>query len=155
MLYLKFTHLVSFSFRWSLTLVGWIEEICICSIDIYSYMCGLLMISDCLINWCSKVHTFWTHDDVIKHFPRYWPFVRGIHRSPVNSTQKGQCHGALTFSFICTWINGCVNNRETGDLRRHRSHYGVTVTNGIVFTQKPTLSRYKIYNSNLLNFEKI
>ena len=24
-----------------------------------------------------------THDDVIKwkHFPRYWPFVRGIHRS--------------------------------------------------------------------------
>ena len=25
-----------------------------------------------------------THDDVIqwKHFPRYWPFVRGIHRSP-------------------------------------------------------------------------
>ena len=28
-----------------------------------------------------------SHDDVIKwkHFPRYWPFVRGIHRSPVNS----------------------------------------------------------------------
>ena len=27
------------------------------------------------------------HDAVIKwkHFPRYWPFVRGIHRSPVNS----------------------------------------------------------------------
>ena len=31
------------------------------------------------------------HDDVIKwkHFPRYWPFVRGIHRSPVNSPYKG------------------------------------------------------------------
>ena len=30
------------------------------------------------------------HDDVIKwnHFPRYWPFVRGIHRSPVNSPHK-------------------------------------------------------------------
>ena len=27
------------------------------------------------------------HDDVIKwkHFPHYWPFVQGIHRSPVNS----------------------------------------------------------------------
>ena len=27
------------------------------------------------------------HDDVIKwkQFPRYWPFVRGIHRAPVNS----------------------------------------------------------------------
>ena len=32
------------------------------------------------------------HDDVIKwkHLPRYWPFVRGIHRSPVNSSHKGQ-----------------------------------------------------------------
>ena len=31
-----------------------------------------------------------THDDVIKwkHFPRYWPFVRGIHRSLVNSPHK-------------------------------------------------------------------
>ena len=30
------------------------------------------------------------HDDVIKwkHFPRYWPFMRGIHRSPVNSRTK-------------------------------------------------------------------
>ena len=35
---------------------------------------------------------FSNHDDVIKwkHFPRYWPFVRGIHRSPVNSPHKGQ-----------------------------------------------------------------
>ena len=32
------------------------------------------------------------HDDVIKwkHFPRYWSFVPGIHRSPVNSPHKGQ-----------------------------------------------------------------
>ena len=30
------------------------------------------------------------HDDVIKwkHFPRYWPFVRGIHWFPVNSPHK-------------------------------------------------------------------
>ena len=49
-----------------------------------------------------------THDDVIKwkHFPRYWPFVRGIHRSPVNSPHKGQWRGALMFSLICVWING-------------------------------------------------
>ena len=39
------------------------------------------------------------HDDVIKwkHFPRYWPFARGIHRSPVNSPHKGQWRGALVF----------------------------------------------------------
>ena len=70
-----------------------------------------------------------SHDDVIKwkHFPRYWPFVRGIHRSPVNSPHKGQWHGALMFSLICAWINGWVNNRWAGDLRRHRAHYDVTV----------------------------
>ena len=36
------------------------------------------------------------HEDVIKwkYFPRYWPFVRGIHRSPVNSPHKDQWRGA-------------------------------------------------------------
>ena len=43
------------------------------------------------------------HGDVIKwkHFPRYWPFVRGIHRSPVNSQHKGQWRGGLMFPLIC------------------------------------------------------
>ena len=31
------------------------------------------------------------------------------------------------FSLICVWINGWVNNREAGDLRRRRAHYDVTV----------------------------
>ena len=70
-----------------------------------------------------------SHDDVIKwkHFPRNWPFVRGIHRPPVKSPHKGQWHRALMFSLICTRINGWVNNGEAGDLRRHRAHYDVTV----------------------------
>ena len=70
-----------------------------------------------------------SHDDVIKwkHFLRYWPFVRGIHRSPVNSLAKGQWRGALMFSLICVWINDWVNNREDGDLRRYRAHCDVTV----------------------------
>ena len=72
------------------------------------------------------------HDDVIKwkHFPRYWPFVRGIHRSPVNSPHKGQWRGALVFSLIYTWTNGWVNNRDAGDLRRHWAHYDVTLMKG-------------------------
>ena len=71
---------------------------------------------------------FMHHDDVIKwkHFPRHWPFVRGIHWSPVNSPHKGQWRGAFMF-FICAWINGWVNNREAGDLRRHLAHDDVTV----------------------------
>ena len=84
--------------------------------------------------WCGKcfhLMTSWyfVHDDVIKwkHFPRNWPLVRGIHRSPVNSQHKGQWRGALKFSLICVWINDWVNNREGGDLRRYRAHYDVIV----------------------------
>ena len=53
--------------------------------------------------------TLWRH--------YYWSFVH-----------KGQRRGALMFSLICAWINGWVNNREAGDLRRHRAHYDVIVT---------------------------
>ena len=69
------------------------------------------------------------HDDVIKwkHFPRNWPFVRGIRRSPVNFPHKGQWCVALMVSLICAWIKGWVSNRDAGDLRRHRAHYDVTV----------------------------
>ena len=69
------------------------------------------------------------HDDVIKweHFPLYWPFVRGIHRYPMNSPHKGQWRRALMFSLICTWIHGWVNTREADDLIRHRAHHDVTV----------------------------
>ena len=69
------------------------------------------------------------HDDVIKwkHFPRYWPSVREIHRSPVNSPHKGQWRGALMFSLICAWINDWVNNREASAFRRHRAYYDVIV----------------------------
>ena len=68
-------------------------------------------------------------DDIIKweHFLRYWPFVRGIHRSPVNSPMKGPWCGFFMFSLICTWPNGWVNNRGTGDLSRHWAHYDVTL----------------------------
>ena len=47
------------------------------------HMHGLSRALECLL---------WVHDDVIKwkHFPRNWPFVRGIHRSPVNSPHKSQ-----------------------------------------------------------------
>ena len=74
---------------------------------------------------------FWLipRDGVIKckHFPRYWPFVRGIHRSTVNSPHKRQWRGALMFSLIWAWINGWLHNREAGDLRHNRAHYDVTV----------------------------
>ena len=106
---------------------------------------------------------FHSHDDVIKwkRFPRYWPFVRGIHRSLVNSPHKSQWRGALMFSLICVWINGWVNNGEAGDLRRYRSHYDVTVIlsgygTAILFTtfEMSWLNR-RPFNSLFNNFHRL
>ena len=83
----------------------------------------------CTVACITKADIRLKHDDVIKwkHFPRHWPFVRGIHRSPVNSPHKSQWRGALMFSLICVWINGWINNREAGDLRLFCAHYDVNV----------------------------
>ena len=90
-----------------------------------------LAIFDCM----QFVSHWYTHDDVIKwkHLPRYWPFLRGIHQSPVNSPHKGQWRGASSFSLICAWINGSVNNREAGHFIRHRGHYDVIVMMWIIY----------------------
>ena len=53
------------------------------------------------------------HDDVIKwkRFPRYWPFVWGIHRSPVNSPHKRP----VTRSFD-VFFDLCLNKRLSRQL---------------------------------------
>ena len=73
---------------------------------------GFLAVAIMSVSNCSKELTL-DHDDVIKwkHCPRYWHFVRGIHRSPLNSPHKGQWRGALIFPLICAWINVSVNSR--------------------------------------------
>ena len=87
------------------------------------------------------------HDATIKrkHFPRHWPFVPGIHRSPVNSPHKGQWRGALMFSLICAW----VNNREAGDLRRHSVHYDVTVRWGEATPNAARISQECLSNATI------
>ena len=82
------------------------------------------------------------NDDVIKweHFLRYWPFVRGTYRSPVNFPHKGKWRRALIFSLTCAWINAWVNNREAGDLRRHRAHYDAILMQGIGWFVNPEKS---------------
>ena len=68
---------------------------------------------------------WWRHH--IETFSRYWPLVREIHRSPVDFPHKGQWRGALIFSLIWAWTNCWSNDRNAGDLRRHRTNYDVTV----------------------------
>ena len=72
----------------------------------------------------------WTisHDDIKwKHLLHYWPFVKGIHWWSVDSPHKGQWHGALMFSLICTQTKDWANNRSASDLRCHCTYYDVIV----------------------------
>ena len=69
------------------------------------------------------------HNVVIawKYFPRYRPFVRGMHRSPVNSLHHASDVELWYFLWSVPSINSWVNNREAGDVRRHRAHYNIIV----------------------------
>ena len=118
--YDNFVHFVLISLDLLLKYSSWICKI------IWIVMRHLLNIL-LWVSWMGQMRLY--HDDVIKwkHFPRNWPFVRGIHRSPVNSPHKGLWRGALMFSLICVWINDWVNNHEAGDLRRYLAHYDVIV----------------------------
>ena len=102
---------------------------------------------------------WWRHQ--MEFFPRYWPFARGIHRSPVNSPHKGHWRGALMFSLICAWINDWANNGEAGDLRRYRTHYDVTVMQNVteLYTWNQNckviyLQRLGVANSAIFNFPR-
>ena len=73
----------------------------------------------------------------------------GIHRSPVNSPHKGQWRGALIFSLICARIKGWVNNREAGDLRRHRAHNDATLMFWKTMTCQSFIQRYQYHCSDI------
>ena len=84
---------------------------------------------ECTIRCCAISRYSVAHDDIIKwkHFPHFWPLVRRIHCSLVDSPYKGQWCRALIFSLIYTWTNSWENNRDAGNLRHHQAHYNITV----------------------------
>ena len=77
------------------------------------------------------INTWWRHQ--METFFALLALCEGDHRSPVDSPDKGQWHGALMFSLISAWTSNWANNRDVGDLRRHRPHYDVTLMNNGVY----------------------
>ena len=86
------------------------------------------------------------HDDVIKwkHFPCYWPFVRVIHRSSVDSPHKVLWRGALMFYLMYAWTNGLVNNRDAREQ---------TMEAPVIGDAMMSMWRHRngIYNKNMTN----
>ena len=57
------------------------------------------------------VNSTWWHQQM-EHFPRYWHFVSGIHRLPVDSVHKGQWRRALCFSKFDLRLNKRLNKQS-------------------------------------------
>ena len=80
---------------------------------------------------------------------RHFPWLR--HQMETFSVLLALCVGnsPVTGEFpsqrpvICAWINGWLNNREAGDLRRHRAHYDVTV----MFCYRPEEAVSQLFQS--------
>ena len=73
----------------------------------------------------SRLGAWWRHQ--METFSALLALCAG--NSPVTCEFPSQRRVARSFDvfLICAWINGWVNNREAGDLRRHGAHYDVTV----------------------------
>ena len=92
----------------------------------------------------------------------------GVHRSPVNSPNKGQWRGALMFPLILNkWLS---KQFQAGDLRRHRAHHDVIFVyqvcshavvfwemrrcfNDFFFLQWKNVNVVVIIQCNIYNFE--
>ena len=78
--------------------------------------------------WCHQMDAFFrVTDHLCEEFTRH----RWIPRNKASDAEL-----ALMFSLICAWINSLVNNREAGDLRRHRASMGID--------ERPNIFRPKI-----------
>ena len=82
-------------------------------------------VQHCLLWGAGRLRPWWRHQ--METFSALLALCAGNSPVPVNSPHKGQGRGALMFSLIYASMNGWVNNREVGDLRRYRGHYDVNV----------------------------
>ena len=84
-----------------------------------------IVFSACVSCTSILLYSWWRHQ--METSSALLVICAGNSPATVKSPLKGQWRGALMFSLIWTWINGWVNNREAGDLRRYRAHYDVSV----------------------------
>ena len=79
----------------------------------------------CVKEFCHCISSWWRHQ--METSSALLAICAGNSPVPGEFPHKGQWRGALTFSLICVWMKGWVNNREAGDLRRYCAHYDITV----------------------------
>ena len=83
------------------------------------------MLSNEFPNDNHRAYAWWRHQ--METFSALLAICAGNSSVPGEFPTHRPVTRALMFSLICVWINGWVNNREAGDLRRYRGHYDVIV----------------------------
>ena len=85
-------------------------------------ICSHMWIQDSLQETMRYIRRKPSYDDgvmTLKHFPRYWPFVRGIHRSSVDCSNKGPLTRGFDVSLRLIRSNYWETTRMGCDLGRH------------------------------------
>ena len=97
-----------------------------------SYHCPVTLGAEHPMVWLwHGLVTWWRHQ--IETFSALLAICAGNSLVTGESPHKGQWRGALIYPLIYAWMNDWVNDREAGDLRRHRAHYDVTVMSNCRF----------------------
>ena len=82
----------------------------------------ICMNSETVSNKSSPSNSWWSHQ--METFSAILAICAGIHQGPLAQRPVTR---SFDVSLICAWLKGWVNNREAGDLIRHRAHYDFTV----------------------------
>ena len=75
--------------------------------------------------WLMMIWSRWRHQMEI--FSALLVICAGNSPVPAEFPAQRPVTRSFDVSLICVWINGWVNNREAGDLRRYHAHYDATV----------------------------
>ena len=71
------------------------------------------------------VLSWWRHQ--METFSALLVLCEGNSPVVMDSRHKGQWRRALMYYLVCARTGGWANNRDAGDFRRHRVHYGVVI----------------------------
>ena len=88
-------------------------------------LCGGCIVSSYQIH--RRNLPFWRHQ--VETFSALLPFCKGI--PPVTGVFPSQRPATPSFDVFCAWTKGWANNRDAGDMRHHRAHYGFTIMTDI------------------------
>ena len=106
--------------------------------------------------YCTRMMTS-SNENILRFLPLCEWFT-GHWWIPPPPPSKGQWRVHLMFSLIYAWINGWVNNREAGDLTRHRTRYDVALIRKFIFSlymSWSTVARLRQVHSGPHSYDKL